>query len=79
MPALVFGIPGDSITAILIGVLMMKGLRPGPMIFEQQPVLLYAVYVTFLLANILLVPLVYTWPSALAACSCGCRKTTCCR
>ena len=59
VPALVFGIPGDSITAILIGVLMMKGLRPGPMIFEQQPVLLYAVYVTFILANILLIPLGY--------------------
>ena len=37
VPALVFGIPGDSITAIVIGVLFMKGLRPGPMIFEQQP------------------------------------------
>jgi TctA family transporter len=32
VPALVFGIPGDSITAIVIGVLFMKGLRPGPMI-----------------------------------------------
>jgi putative tricarboxylic transport membrane protein len=30
---MVFGIPGDSITAIVIGVLFMKGLRPGPMIF----------------------------------------------
>ena len=29
VPALVFGIPGDSITAIVIGVLFMKGLRPG--------------------------------------------------
>jgi TctA family transporter len=33
VPALVFGIPGDSITAIVIGVLYMKGLNPGPMIF----------------------------------------------
>ena len=37
IPALVFGIPGDSITAIAIGVLYIKGLNPGPMIFVQQP------------------------------------------
>lgn len=55
VPALVFGIPGDSITAIVIGVLFMKGLRPGPMIFEQQPELLYAVYFSFILANVLLI------------------------
>lgn len=59
VPALVFGIPGDSITAILIGVLFMKGLRPGPMIFERQPEILYAVYSTFILANLLLIPLGY--------------------
>jgi len=32
-PALVFGIPGDSITAVVNGVPFKKGLRPGPMIF----------------------------------------------
>src|SRR5512136_948934 len=56
VPALVFGIPGDSITAIVIGVLFMKGLRPGPMIFEQQPEILYAVYMAFILANLLMIP-----------------------
>ena len=59
VPALVFGIPGDSITAVVIGVLYMKGLRPGPMIFEQQPALVYSVYATFILANLLLLPLGY--------------------
>ena len=33
VPAMVFGIPGDSITAIVIGVLYVKGLNPGPMVF----------------------------------------------
>ncbi len=59
VPALVFGIPGDSITAIVIGVLFMKGLRPGPMVFEQQPQLIYAVYISFIIANLLMVPLGY--------------------
>jgi putative tricarboxylic transport membrane protein len=59
VPALVFGIPGDSITAIVIGVLFMKGLRPGPMIFEQQPELVYAVYLSFIVANLLMIPFGY--------------------
>ena len=59
VPAMVFGIPGDSITAIVIGVLFMKGLQPGPMIFQQTPEILYAVYVTFILANLILVPFGY--------------------
>jgi putative tricarboxylic transport membrane protein len=59
VPALVFGIPGDSITAIVIGVLFMKGLRPGPMVFEQQPELIYAVYLSFIIANLLMVPFGY--------------------
>lgn len=59
VPALVFGIPGDSITAIVIGILFMKGLRPGPMIFQQQPQMIYAVYISFIIANILMVPFGY--------------------
>jgi putative tricarboxylic transport membrane protein len=59
VPALVFGIPGDSITAILIGILFMKGLRPGPMIFQERPTLVYAVYISFLLANLLMIPFGY--------------------
>ena len=36
IPALVFGIPGDSITAIVIGVLYMKNMNPGPVAVHQQ-------------------------------------------
>lgn len=57
IPALVFGIPGDSITAIAIGVLYMKGLNPGPTIFMQQPEMINAIFIVFFLANLLLLPL----------------------
>jgi TctA family transporter len=57
IPALVFGIPGDSITAIVIGVLYMKGMNPGPTVFLQNPQFIYAVFVIFILANILMLPL----------------------
>ncbi|HET6469452.1 MAG TPA: tripartite tricarboxylate transporter permease, partial [Geminicoccaceae bacterium] len=57
VPALVFGIPGDAITAIAIGVLYMKGLNPGPRLFVDQAPMLYAVFLCFILANLLLLPL----------------------
>jgi len=57
IPALVFGIPGDSITAIVIGVLYMKGMNPGPTVFLQNPQFIYAVFIIFILANLLMLPL----------------------
>ncbi|GHE21847.1 tripartite tricarboxylate transporter permease [Halomonas urumqiensis] len=57
VPALVFGIPGDTITAIIIGVLMMKGITPGPDVFTTDAALVNAIFIVFLLANLLLLPL----------------------
>ena len=57
VPALVFGIPGDSITAIVVGVLYMKGMNPGPTVFLHQPQLIYAVFITFFVANLLMLPM----------------------
>ena len=56
IPALVFGIPGDSITAIVIGVLYLKGLNPGPTIFINNPQSIYAVFILFFLSNIIMLP-----------------------
>ncbi|WP_447527450.1 tripartite tricarboxylate transporter permease [Vreelandella sp. TE19] len=56
VPATVFGIPGDSLTAVIIGVLYMKGLNPGPTVFLTQETLITAVFLAFLLANLLIVP-----------------------
>jgi TctA family transporter len=57
IPALVFGIPGDSITAIVIGVLYLKGMNPGPTIFIENPQNIYAVFLIFLAANVIMLPL----------------------
>ena len=59
VPATVFGIPGDSLTAIIIGVLFMKGLNPGPMVFILKADLINAVFLSFLIANIAIIPLGY--------------------
>ncbi|MEY2803222.1 MAG: hypothetical protein RL657_558 [Pseudomonadota bacterium] len=57
IPAIVFGIPGDSITAIAIGVLYLKNMNPGPTIFVNHPENIYAIFLVFILANIIMVPL----------------------
>lgn len=57
VPSLLFGIPGDTITAIAIGVLYMKGLNPGPTLFTERASSMYALYIIFILANILMIPL----------------------
>ena len=57
IPALVFGIPGDSITAIVIGVLYMKNMNPGPTLFVTQPQNIYAVFLLFIMANIIMLPM----------------------
>lgn len=56
VPALVFGIPGDTITAIVIGVLYVKGLNPGPTLFIFNPQTIYAVFIVFILANLVMIP-----------------------
>jgi TctA family transporter len=57
VPAMVFGIPGDSITAIVIGVLYMKGLNPGPLVFINNAQEVTAIFIIFILANLLIIPL----------------------
>jgi TctA family transporter len=59
VPALTLGIPGDSITAIVLGIMMMKNLQPGPEIFEKQAVLVHSLYLVFVLANLALLPAGY--------------------
>jgi TctA family transporter len=59
VPALTLGIPGDSITAIVLGIMMMKNLQPGPEIFEKQAVLVHSLYFVFVLANLALIPAGY--------------------
>jgi len=58
VPTLVFGIPGDSVTALVLGILMMKDVTPGPDIFERGG-LVYSIYALFILANLVLLPVGY--------------------
>ncbi|NBN76296.1 tripartite tricarboxylate transporter permease [Proteus sp. G2615] len=59
IPSLVFGIPGDSAAAIIIGVLYMKDMQPGPTLFLFNPDKLYAVFIIFFIANLILLPIAF--------------------
>ncbi len=52
IPTLSLGVPGDSVTAIIIGALMVQGLRPGPLLFRDHLDMVNALFIGFILANI---------------------------
>ncbi|SFP31526.1 tripartite tricarboxylate transporter permease [Salibacterium halotolerans] len=53
IPLLTLGIPGNTVTAILIGGLLIHGLRPGPMLFEENGDVVYALFFSLMITNIL--------------------------
>lgn len=57
IPLFALGIPGNVAAAMLIGALMIHGVTPGPLMFQQNPRLIYGIYGTMLLASLLILPL----------------------
>jgi len=53
IPMMTLGIPGDSMTAVLIGALLIHGLRPGPMLFTERLDFVALVYLALLFAVVL--------------------------
>ncbi len=56
IPALVFGIPGDAVTAIVLGALIMYDLTPGPLIFQRKPAEMHALFAIGIITQVLLLP-----------------------
>lgn len=54
IPLLTLGIPGDSVTAVLLGALMVQGLTPGPLLFEKESRTVFGIYAILLIANIIM-------------------------
>lgn len=53
VPTLSFGIPGSSSTAILLGGLLLQGLRPGPEMFEENIVVTYTLFGSVLVGAVI--------------------------
>ncbi|MGI9424942.1 MAG: tripartite tricarboxylate transporter permease [Hyphomicrobiaceae bacterium] len=52
IPMMTLGIPGDPVTAILIGALLVHGLAPGPLLFIERADFAYGIIFSFFWANI---------------------------
>ncbi|MFV0383801.1 tripartite tricarboxylate transporter permease [Paracoccus sp. (in: a-proteobacteria)] len=65
IPTLSLGIPGDPVMAIMLGVMMVHGILPGPNVIESSPDLFWGLIVSFVIGNIMLLvlnlPLVGMW------------------
>ncbi|MDA8584856.1 tripartite tricarboxylate transporter permease [Rhodobacteraceae bacterium] len=59
VPLLTLGIPGDNVTAILLGAFVAQGLRPGPQLFEEQGSIVFAILVAMVLANLMFIVIGY--------------------
>lgn len=65
VPLLTLGIPSTGVSAVLLGALMLYGLRPGPLLFEKSPDLVWGLIASFYIGNVLLLvinlPLIGIW------------------
>lgn len=59
VPLLSLGIPGNSVSALFIGALMIQGMVPGPLLFIDHADIAWMIIVAFLVANILMWPVAY--------------------
>ncbi len=52
IPLLTIGIPGDIITAVIMGAFMIQGLIPGPLLFRDHAHTIYAIFMGFIICDI---------------------------
>lgn len=57
IPLFTLGIPGGSSTAIMLGAMMMWGLRPGPLLFEQHSEFVWGIIASMYIGNVILLVL----------------------
>jgi putative tricarboxylic transport membrane protein len=46
-----FGIPGDAVTAVMLGAMTIHGIQPGPLFMSQQPKVAYGLFAAYILAH----------------------------
>lgn len=54
IPLLALGVPGDVITAIIIGAFMVHGLQPGPMMFIMNADIIYGLFIGLIVSSVFL-------------------------
>ncbi len=59
IPLITMGIPGDVVTSVMLGALMIIGVQPGPLLFTQSPQIVNNLFVGFMLAQFLMLGMGY--------------------
>jgi putative tricarboxylic transport membrane protein len=52
IPVLTLGIPGDALTALIMGVFIIHSVYPGPRLFAEDPQLVYGIFISLLVVNL---------------------------
>jgi putative tricarboxylic transport membrane protein len=92
IPMVALGIPGDGVTAVLLGGLMVHGIQPGPLLFNNNPDIVYTLFAGILIAAmvvlfqqffgmrwfpmILKIPYYYLYPCIIVMCFVGAFSST---
>ena len=87
IPLLTLGIPGDTVTAMLLGGFVIHGIQPGPLLFESHGDVVYGVFIAMILSSffmllwsfgamrlfikVLKVPKNYLYPIIIVLCTLG--------
>jgi len=59
VPLMALGIPGDSVTALMLGGFLIHGIQPGPLLFATNGPMVYSIFTALLLAAVIMVALEY--------------------
>jgi putative tricarboxylic transport membrane protein len=54
-----FGIPGDAVTAVMLGALTIHGIQPGPLFISQQQTLSYGIFAAYILAHVIMIAMMF--------------------
>src|SRR6185437_716383 len=59
MMIMAFGIPGDAVTAVMMGALTIHGIQPGALFITQHPKIAYGIYAAYLVALPLMIAVIW--------------------
>src|SRR5262245_7570052 len=54
-----FGIPGDAVTAVMLGAMTIHGIQPGPLFISQEPKLAYGIFAAYLIAHFIMIAIMF--------------------
>jgi len=54
IPLLTLGIPGDAVSAMMLGGFMIHGIQPGPLLFVSQGVLVYTIFAALIVSSVMM-------------------------